>query len=73
MRCALTRRTSAAAKWQADLNLIYADEPPPMRALDAIAHNKACDSLGCPGEFSSAFGSGFCNMFILFQIRNLCR
>jgi hypothetical protein len=36
------------AKWRADLNLIYADEPPPMRALDAIAHNKACDSLGCP-------------------------
>jgi hypothetical protein len=36
------------AKWRAALNLIYADEPPPMRALDAIAHNKACDSLGCP-------------------------
>ena len=36
------------AKWRADLNRIYADEPPPMRALDAIAYNKACDALGCP-------------------------
>src|SRR5262245_36296790 len=36
------------AKWRADLNLIYANEPPPMRALDAIAYNKACDALGCP-------------------------
>jgi hypothetical protein len=35
------------AKWRSALSLIYADEPPPMRALDAIAHNKACDSLGC--------------------------
>jgi hypothetical protein len=38
------------SKWRSDLNLIYADEPPPMRALDAIAFNKACDSLGCPDE-----------------------
>jgi hypothetical protein len=34
------------AKWEAALSLIYADEPPPMRALDAVAYNKACDSLG---------------------------
>jgi hypothetical protein len=33
------------ARWKAALSLIYADEPPPMRALDAIAYNKACDSL----------------------------
>src|SRR5262249_19921716 len=24
-----------------------ADERPPMRALDAVAYNKACDALGC--------------------------
>jgi len=34
------------AKWKSTLSLIYAEEPPPMRALDAIAYNKACDSLG---------------------------
>jgi hypothetical protein len=34
------------AKWESALSLIYADEPPPMRALDAVAYNKACDSLG---------------------------
>jgi hypothetical protein len=36
------------AQWRSDLGIIYADEPPPMKALDAIAYNKACDSLGCP-------------------------
>jgi hypothetical protein len=35
------------AKWRSALGLIYADEPPSMKALDAIAYNKACDSLGC--------------------------
>jgi hypothetical protein len=35
------------AQWRADLGQIYADEPPPMKALDAIAFNSACDSLGC--------------------------
>ena len=38
------------AKWEAQLSLIYADEPPPMRALDALAYNKACDSLGYSGS-----------------------
>jgi hypothetical protein len=38
------------AKWEAQLSLIYADEPPPMRALDAVAYNKACDSLGYSGS-----------------------
>jgi hypothetical protein len=33
-------------KWQAALNRIYADEPPPMRALDAIAYNAACRNMG---------------------------
>jgi hypothetical protein len=33
-------------RWQAALNRIYADEPPPMRALDAIAFNAACRNLG---------------------------
>lgn len=28
------------------LNRLYAEEPPPMRALDAISYNAACDSLG---------------------------
>jgi len=34
------------AKWQATLDKIYADEPPPMRALDAIAYNAACKNMG---------------------------
>jgi hypothetical protein len=38
------------ARWKSALSLIYADEPPPMRALDAIAYNKACDSLGHGGR-----------------------
>jgi hypothetical protein len=33
-------------KWQAALFRIYADEPPPMKALDAIAYNAACRSMG---------------------------
>jgi hypothetical protein len=36
------------AKWQATLSRLYAEEPPPMRALDAIAYNAAVDSLGYP-------------------------
>jgi hypothetical protein len=37
-------------KWRASLWQTYADEPPPMRALDAIAYNAACDDLGFPSE-----------------------
>jgi hypothetical protein len=33
-------------KWNAKWSLIYADEPPPMRGLDAISYNTACDSIG---------------------------
>src|SRR5215203_3370112 len=33
-------------RWEAELNRLYSEEPPPMRALDAIAYNAACDSLG---------------------------
>ena len=36
-------------KWQAALNRIYADEPPPMRALDAIAYNAAWRNMGHDG------------------------
>ncbi|MFG1319854.1 hypothetical protein [Xanthobacter autotrophicus] len=32
-------------KWQADLVRIYADEPPTLRALDAIAYNDAAEAL----------------------------
>jgi hypothetical protein len=37
-------------KWRASLWQIYADEPPPMRALDAIAYNAAYDDLGFKAE-----------------------
>lgn len=37
---------SDVAKWKAQLQRLAAEEPPPMRALDAIAYNAACDSLG---------------------------
>jgi hypothetical protein len=33
------------SEWQAALNRIYVDEPPPMRALDAIAYNTGCRAL----------------------------
>ncbi|RUX97440.1 MULTISPECIES: hypothetical protein [unclassified Mesorhizobium] len=32
--------------WEATLNRLYAEEPPPMRAMDAIAYNAAAESLG---------------------------
>lgn len=34
------------ASAEADLNRLYAEEPPPMRALDAVAYNAASESLG---------------------------
>jgi len=34
------------AQWDAELQRLYGEEPPPLRALDAIAYNAACDSLG---------------------------
>jgi hypothetical protein len=33
-------------EWEAELNRIYSEEPTPMRALDAIAYNAACEALG---------------------------
>jgi hypothetical protein len=33
------------ARWEATLNHLYAEEPPPMRAVDAIAYNAAIDSV----------------------------
>lgn len=33
-------------KFNAELTRIYADEPPTLRALDAVAYNEALDSLG---------------------------
>jgi hypothetical protein len=38
------------ARWEATLNRVYAEEPPPMRALDAVAYNAAVDSLGRGAE-----------------------
>ena len=33
-------------QWQAQMQRLYSEEPPQLRALDAIAYNAACDSLG---------------------------
>jgi hypothetical protein len=33
-------------EWNSKLSLLYAEEPPQLRALDAIAYNTTCDSLG---------------------------
>jgi len=33
-------------RWDSELQRLYSEEPPPMRALDAIAYNEACESLG---------------------------
>jgi len=35
-----------ASNWESQLTRIYADEPAPMRALDAIARNAAVEALG---------------------------
>lgn len=37
-------------RWDATLKRLYAEEPPPMRALDAISYNAAIESLGWGGE-----------------------
>jgi hypothetical protein len=34
------------AALRAKLTILYGEEPPQMRALDAIAYNAACDSVG---------------------------
>ncbi|AZG75550.1 hypothetical protein [Methylocystis rosea] len=34
------------AEVRAKLTVLYGEEPPPMRALDAVAYNAACDSVG---------------------------
>ena len=36
------------ATLRAKLIILYGEEPPPMRALDAVAYNAACDSVGKP-------------------------
>jgi len=35
-----------AARWESALNRLYAEEKPPMRALDAVSYNSALESLG---------------------------
>lgn len=42
-------------RWRADLVTIYADEPPTMRALDAIAYNNAGDALNMPMRIKIGF------------------
>ena len=42
-------------RWRADLVAIYADEPPTMRALDAIAYNNAGDALNMPMRIKIGF------------------
>ncbi|ESY02797.1 MULTISPECIES: hypothetical protein [unclassified Mesorhizobium] len=37
---------STVRDWEATLKRLYAEEPPPMRAMDAIAYNAAAESLG---------------------------
>ena len=37
---------SKIAALRAKLIILYGEEPPPMRALDAVAYNAACDSIG---------------------------
>jgi hypothetical protein len=41
---------SAIAGIRAKLTILYGEEPPPMRALDAVAYNTACDSIGRSSE-----------------------
>jgi hypothetical protein len=41
---------SQIASIRAKLTTVYGEEPPPMRALDAVAYNAACDSVGRDDE-----------------------
>jgi hypothetical protein len=41
---------SKIAAIRAKLTTLYGEEPPPMRALDAVAYNAACDSIGKSGQ-----------------------
>jgi hypothetical protein len=41
---------SSIAAIRAKLTILYGEEPPPMRALDAVAYNAACDSIGKSSE-----------------------
>ncbi len=42
---------------EAALNRLYAEEPPPMRALDAVAYNAASDICRAPAS-SARMGGG---------------
>jgi hypothetical protein len=41
---------SVIAKWERDLFRLYADEPAPMRALDALAFNATVEAFGIAGS-----------------------
>jgi hypothetical protein len=41
---------ATVAKWERDLLRLYADEPAPMRALDALAYNATIEAFGVPGS-----------------------
>ena len=52
---------------QAKLTTVYGEEPPTMRALDAIAFNEACDSLGKDGLLRIGFLESLLRNFCPFN------
>lgn len=60
----------AAKKWSAKLLTIAADEPMPMRALDAIAYNQALDAMHDDAETQQQFRQQVTTWQYL--LRNFC-
>ena len=61
--------TELLRKVKREIVKISSDEPPPLKVLDIISHNRACETLGYPNEEKykvSLFYSLFCN-FISFE------
>lgn len=54
-------------RWRGDLVTIYADEPPTMRVLDAIAYNNAGDALDMPMRIKVDFVRSALRHFLPFN------
>lgn len=58
---------SALARWEALLSRLYAEEPPPMRALDAVSYNAAAGSMGLKVRVVVTWWQSFGRQFFPFN------
>jgi hypothetical protein len=63
----ITAPPSKIAEWSAELFLLYAEEPPPLRALDAVAYNAACDSVNSDKRVHITFWQNLWRQFYPFN------